>query len=520
MVITRDGAQVLSALSVQDALLRTALTSVLTGARRSGDGSKTALLLLEAVLTGLAKRGGGGPSPADRTLMVATLRRVRGDLLPRLKKEFFEGFTQKVSSADAGFQDVFRRFLISSLSANLAKSISRNLVKILYSYISADNDMKSCMNRCQELILNRDEIFFYVFQSPIHQSKIIKGHILSRDYKVNPSSTRNTKQKFVLWSIPLIDNKEEGFPNLRLETSDEDTFFESFLYKNRVLTECLLALRDQDVTLIISSVNFPDWAAATCQRHHMGLADSVDSREFEELGRLYRVSPVQSPGDVARSSHTNREVKIDVIQLGKSRYLLLEAESKAHIVLCAPTPTQCQLYSSALIKTCRQVQFWVEASTEYDGVALNHSSGVAGELPFNIYWCNAGGFVPLQSYFIMDHHNFDRFSNTDDISLLKSLLLVIPKTLFDKSRPSNRNSFLEQLTLTRYKTNRKNFTEFPLKCMHNNNSVENPFAFFSTLDNTLHIAEGIVKIDSVLRCNKSVKNVSPHIRDNWLGRST
>lgn len=508
VLITKDGVDILSSLRVEDPILQISIKSILRFARSRGDGSKSCMLHLKTLLSVLDSnvlsdghsntgyRFGlfRSNSTMKRIQMINNITEIRSRILPDIQSQFVKEYANILSVDDDNFATICEYYISTSLSAQLPTIISKVLTKLVFNYLF-HNGNRDVRQRAKLAVENYQDVIFQVYKLSLTKSHLLNGYIISRNFKVFTPRIKSQNHRVVLWSIPLIENKDEIISLPLIRTKNENIFMTTILYKNILLERALKILQSQKVTVILSSDYFPEWAVATCRRYSISLADMIPEKEFTRLVSELKTCPVQCQEDLINTK-LQSNVNIDLVQFGQSRFVRIDLLNSMQIVLCATTPSQCDQFTRSILKTLKQINNWFIDSQLFEHHKANTSVQTVSNL---LYWCRCDGFAGVISSIINESYFNNSVGTENQRKILNELFLCIPRELHKKTAVNSKSSFLKHLNKVRNSLLQNQAWALEMFSIH---SIESAFEQFSVIDNVLQAAEIMLRIDCVVpaRC--------------------
>lgn len=526
VIITRDGAEILSSLQLDDPIIKFALSYICQYAKQRGDGSKMGVILLHKIISELASKSSSaekmnysdsyiiGLQTARKSKAIQFIRHLRLKIIPVLRKTVLSQYCFLTKTCGSSFQQIVSSFLLTNLSSQFPKVIALKLLSLLTEFIG-EPDGRISFENVMKSLENYTNMIFQVYKVPLRMSQVIDGFILSRDFKVLPKQGNIRNRNVVLWSIPLEQNVDEMTTIPTIETSDESTFMKTVIYKNMLLTEAIQSMEKHNIRMIISSVYFPEWAVSTCSKYSIGVVDMVGEEEFNFLVEKLKVSPITCRADLKDLKNVCK-VEVEAMHLGTSRYAFLQIKTR-QIVIAGPTVSQCNQYSKALLRCLRTLRSWIHDSREMDcfNVSGNFSyQPHVRDTEDALFWCPSNGYIEYVSYLVINEQPelvSPLLLDEQNIDILNSVLLEIPQILHRSAIGKRNGGFLQRLLHFKSELRNENF-KLMLEENYDARGIENPFQFFHCLQNALLASESMLKISSVIYTNNSTEDAVPSLK--------
>lgn len=509
VVITRDGAEILQSLQLNDPVIKLALSSISQFAKQRGDGCKMGVMLLHKMVTEIASsfsskamyHGGSLPpyiEAEERSKALQFIRHFRLSIIPQLQSTVLERYCYTSTNNNTDFRDTILAFIRTNLSSLFPNVIVTRLLSLFNDFLT-DFYLSNLYENVADSLENYNNLIFQVYKTPLRMSRIINGYVLSKDFKVHPDKREMEEQNVVLWSIPLEQSIDDVSTVPTIETSDEPTFMRTILYIQNLLDKAMKTMKQQKIQVIISSVYFPEWAVSTCAKYSMGLVDIVRKEEFDYLIEKLEVPPISCKEELLNPKYVCK-VKTEAIHLGTSRYAMLGITNVRQIVIAGPTVTQCNQFSKAFLRCFRSLRCWIEDSRDVCSI-LQISDDNASNTEV-VFCCPSDGYIQMVSHLVIDdNEDSSNFLYTEQqLKFLKSLLLDVPRLLHRSSICKNNESFLKHLI---------NFKVESREVMIQNRnskrrSIENPIQFFHCLQNALLVSETMIRTSTILYSKNAI----------------
>ncbi|XP_047740753.1 Bardet-Biedl syndrome 10 protein homolog [Hyalella azteca] len=515
VIITRDGCEILSSLRLEDSVLSFAVSGILQFAKQRGDGSKTGLVLLNNAInvtndiffsTGMREMSAETSFARCSTLKV--VRRLRQHLLPRLSQLAVRRYCSIISPKDENWSRIIDASLISFLETRFPKYLAGKLAAILSEFLQVNSKCHSL----QEIVLfalnNIQNIIFQVYKCPFRMSRVTKGFIISRDFKIELKKSDNCVRKVLFWSLPLEQSTDSFSSFLTIDTSDKNTFMRSIFHSSFGMQKLMEEFQNQKIELIVSSLHFPDWAVAACKQHEIALVDFVSDEEFSFLVQHLKVSPLVCKTEIF--DHASQcEVEVNAIYLGSSRFVHFTCHS-SQMIISGPTVTQCNQFSKALTACLKMLRNWLEDSKNFllEQKIINNDESLAdfpikdncieNDLRGTLVWSPSDGFIQCAMLLVIEKYPCLMKLGPEERKLLISMLAEVPQILNGMLVAKTRFSLLKHLHET-FKEIEQDHDNGRLKeraiaeCR-----IENPLNFIEIAHNAMLRLESILRIESVV----------------------
>ncbi|XP_064103717.1 uncharacterized protein LOC135213620 [Macrobrachium nipponense] len=561
VIITQDGIELLSSLTIGDPLLAMVTKGILDQSKVRGDGSKRTLLLLRSLLRSLDHHVSLRNSTSQtvrRQRMLQIVSYLKRYMLSTIQRQVFENGVQVYPLHNfEALGEILTSSAESFFSTKFSKLISKTLAGLFRLYLtcqcSSSDDVVKLLG---DKMINTHRAIVEIYNAPLLKSNVTQGFVLTRDFKHLEQSMSFENLPCVLWSIELEEVKE-GPSNVTVEVADSELLMDSLMVHNLYLTKCLSILKSIHVRLIFSSVYFPDWAVLQCKKYGFSVIDMIDAEEWSFIVTKLRASPVTCINDIC--SECIRTIdKVEPIILGNSHFIRLYLSNIYQIILYGPTVSQCKQFSSAFCKLFRYLHHWImdclvlykflrEAKCVSGGLESGQGSSSSSTPMGDPYYLttvnsnsvggNAGGissylstsdplplfysvppgaYVALLAKFLVleDHVGYRDGVREVGLSVILELLNEIPYLLYKKSRLPQERYIIFNTTFNSHSRKLLNgsgsYSLSNLLADLKFKGYESPFVFFKVLDSVFTFALFVLRIEHIvpskIRLPKKISN--------------
>ncbi|XP_041114462.1 Bardet-Biedl syndrome 10 protein homolog [Polyodon spathula] len=358
LLVTRDGKRVLNSLLLDHPIARMIVDCVSAHCGVTGDGAKSFILLLSALLRGLqasVDKGTAGQSTCHNFLGRAKqrseeMKHVTDCLLTFqtqvLNQIIRQHLNQHVTSLFTGDQMTVTNDKIGSImEAYFCGKIGNVHCKFL-SEMACDFFFKCTCDRGRGQTLNLIcrhflDLHTAVKGFPIGSSRVLEGLVLHRDFTVYCQTDGQLKVLVVTEPIqpPLSDAGTTLLlrSNFQLQSSN--------IWIAKRVEEIMNFLQQNQVKLLLSSVKQSDVVLYHAQLCGISVVQCIEADELSLFCYLAGIAPLSSPWDILHSRDTDlaNAVFCKPVLLGAHRYahigLMNRGDFSPHcVILCGPIP--------------------------------------------------------------------------------------------------------------------------------------------------------------------------------------
>ncbi|XP_069048373.1 Bardet-Biedl syndrome 10 protein isoform X2 [Lepisosteus oculatus] len=385
VLLTRDGKKILHSLLLDHPVARVLVDCVSVHCSMTGDGAKSFILLLSALLRGLqasVEKGTGRQTTCHNSSgrgkqASQEVRRVANCLLT-FQTQVLDGIIKQHLSQH-----------VTSLFSNNGQTMSKDKMNLLMeayfcgktgngdcrflSQMACDYFFKCNCEQERDSGLNLIcsqflELHTAVTGLPVHCSRILEGLVLHRDFTVYCPADGHFKALVVTEPVQPSFSATGTTLYLRSESQLQSCY--SWI-SNRV-EEVITSLQQNQVKLILSSVKQSDLVIYHAKLRGISVLECVEGEELSVFCHFNGVLPLAACWDIP---HIRQEHLADVtfckpVLLGSRRYAHVGFQNKTDfnshcLVLCGPVLGLTEQYVSAfqgafrmLQQTCEPVGLW------------------------------------------------------------------------------------------------------------------------------------------------------------------
>ncbi|MBN3306436.1 BBS10 protein, partial [Amia calva] len=483
VLLTRDGKQIFTSLLLDHPVARVLVDCISVHCSVTGDGAKSFILLLSALLRGLQAsvgKGTAGQTTCHRSLnrgkqVSHELRRVANCLLT-FQTHVLEGIIQQhlgqhvTSLFSHDGRTTGKDKLQSIMEAYFCGKTGRAHCRLL-SALACDYYFKcNCEgNRVGALSLiceHFSELHTTVTGLPVSSSQILEGLVLHRDFTVHCPT--DGQLNIVVVTEPIQPSFSASGTTLHLGSDSQLQSCYSWI-SDRV-EEMMNSLHQSQVKLLLSSVKQSDLVLSYAKLRGISVVECIEEDELALFCSCSGASPLASSSDVlqVRQEQLAGAVFCRPVLLGSHRYahvrLLPQTVFAPHcLVLCGTVPGLSEQYVSAfhgafcMLRRTLNVVLVNQCRVCFSDVAPGSSSrpGQSESL------VEAGSMLPVGGSFEFLLQHYLKLYSTQSLhpdtktacDLLAEAVLNIPRTIY-RGKGTNRR-FLQVYTEFKNEIQRK-----------------------------------------------------------------
>ncbi|XP_072885602.1 Bardet-Biedl syndrome 10 protein [Hemitrygon akajei] len=345
ILITRDGGTILESLLLDHPAARWMVNCALCHRRQTGDGAKSFLLLLTALLRAAQTKGAG-----VRQQLAQGLAQLERDVLPRL---LAQGLGPHCTSAlgpgpAQPRREAVDRVLVAYLSGRVAEAQAPLLTGLACELLWRLSDGAPGPGPALDLCVSHPTALLVVAGGlSVGHSQVLEGLPLSRGLAVHRCLGPT---KALLLSGSLAPALSE--PGLTLRPSSAAALAEARLWVASRLEQDLARLRELDIGLLLSGPRQSDRVLEAAEASGLALVHGLPDDELALLGRLTGTRPVSQVAE-AQAADTVQTCFVQPLGAGPGPQLLLGLagcrDLRPHCLrLCAPILGLAQQHRNAI----------------------------------------------------------------------------------------------------------------------------------------------------------------------------
>ncbi|XP_072290730.1 Bardet-Biedl syndrome 10 protein [Eucyclogobius newberryi] len=520
-MVSRSGTRILTALRLDNPLARMIVEWVSGHSSRTGDGSKSFILLLASLVRTIDRAACWDLSLSHSSgsdLHCSSARRLAYELLSfslqldHLITVRVVPYGQRLAWKDmftvlpSPVQKLLLAFFHTRLSHNNCIFISGLLCELLSNWTAEDPQPYSAL---QFLNDTWPALYTPVVGFPVGNSRLLEGQIIHRDFAVPSTPTAQGPVKAVVLTEPLGRFMEAGDV---LQIGNKGSISPLGSFTERSL-ECVLShLQSLGVSVLLSSVKQSAAVLALAAQAQMGVVECIGQEDLVLFSRLSEATPVSTFWNI-RPENVVSLAFCKPILLGAHRYVHVGFPAKDHLrpcslVVCGAGAGQSEQHALAMQDAIKMLlTTWQPPASEQlenptHVTAKNtshHQSGLQGCV------LTAGGTFEFLLSRALRQNSVNGQSNVVSWILADSLL-CIPRYIY-----SNKPGSFAQIQATIGK-----FPEHPvdgtihLKCERSTQDpgLESAFCKYQLLLAVLQCVSQLFRTDAVIHTSSRLKTIS------------
>uniref|UniRef100_A0A8C3QQT3 Bardet-Biedl syndrome 10 n=1 Tax=Cyanoderma ruficeps TaxID=181631 RepID=A0A8C3QQT3_9PASS len=347
-VPTRDGRRLLEALSVEPPAARVMVARACSLRATTGDGAKSFVVLLAAVLRGLRAAGGGG----------AGLRRALRDFEAQvLERAAARGLRRYLRPAPPG---LLEPLLEPYLAGRLGPGERRRLAQLCAEMCRRCAPAPAARPQVLRLLGRRfAELHAAVPGLPLASSRVLPGIVLRRDFAAYCPADGELRAVLVTESLrPTLTA-----PGVEFVVDSEGQYQASLSWITKRTEALMKHLRSNNIKLLLSSVKQEEVFIYYAKLYGVSVVECLSSEEMALISEITGVSPYARFGD-----NVDREIT-ETAAVTFCQPLLLVSKRCVHIgftsvsafqphclILCGPVDGVNEQHAAALQEAFTMLQ--------------------------------------------------------------------------------------------------------------------------------------------------------------------
>ncbi|XP_053101765.1 Bardet-Biedl syndrome 10 protein isoform X2 [Hemicordylus capensis] len=419
VLLSRDGRRVLEALNVESP------TASLTG-----DGAKTFIILLSALLQGLEKLGkGNGIHPCENIQrkeehkekcfglkqVSQFLMMIQTYVLDHIvTQNLKEHFLPILSVCDT---EISRSTLESVLEAYFCGKVGNNRQKLLsqlscnfYFKLTADKNRSEVLYLVDECFA---ELHTTVTGLPVSSSRILDGLVLHRDFAV--FCPADGDKKVLLVTEPI----QSALSDLGVEVviSADSQYQASEIWITKRTEAVIKHMKDNNIKILLSSVKQQKAVHYCAENSGISIVECLSQEEISFICRITGISPFRPSLDNIHSEIT--EVAIadfcQTLRLGARSYVHIGLKSTHALqlhcaVLCGPVHGITEQHACALHGAFKMLKQMFTAIHLTEHCDLKSQSQDLSQAAHNSQQCSAA-----EQHFVEEHTDMSKVPASDKL---------------------------------------------------------------------------------------------------------
>uniref|UniRef100_UPI00358F0E02 Bardet-Biedl syndrome 10 protein homolog n=1 Tax=Myxine glutinosa TaxID=7769 RepID=UPI00358F0E02 len=401
VVITSDGNQILGSLLLAHPIARLVVDCISTHCRATGDGAKSFVLLLSALLRGcretLEAEHPGLPGHGSSNLCFrdkfrkAQQKRLASDLHAIGAETLHEIFKREIPghavAQDMTTDERGRRVLKRVLKSYFTTKVNPRMSDVLTS-LACDVVMKfACgLHRLSDavrfLLDNYFELCTEVLGRPVDRSHHLEGLVLHREFAVqHPSLKDKSLVYFVVFTEQLLPLSSEE-QNLTFSFSNELEFQKCHLWASRYVQKLVERLVQVGVHAVLSTVKQAPSFQFYLKLNELSLVECLPEEEGQLLCKLANIFPCPSLGEIScvDCGFVGQAASMKSVLLGQQRCVCLQLENTSEgffpcsLILCAPIKGLVSQSSAAFLGALKTLRLWLTTAEDNTVIPIEQSA--------------------------------------------------------------------------------------------------------------------------------------------------
>uniref|UniRef100_A0A8C4R5Q7 Uncharacterized protein n=1 Tax=Eptatretus burgeri TaxID=7764 RepID=A0A8C4R5Q7_EPTBU len=388
-----------------------------THCRATGDGAKSFVLLLSALLRGckqtleaehlgLLSHSSSNTCFRDK-FRKAQQKRLASDLQAVSRETLHEIFKGEIPghavaqdwTTDERGRRVLKRVLKSYFATKVHARMSGVLTTLVCDFVMRFAcGLHSLSGTVRFLLDNHFELCTEVLGRPVDRSHHLEGLVLHRDFAVQHSSLKDKSLVFfVVFTEPLLPLSSEEH-DLTFSFSDELDFQKCHLGASRYVQKLVERLVQIGVHAVLSTVKQIPSFQFYLKLNELSLVECLPEEEGQLLCKLANIFPCPSLSEISciDCRFVGQASSMKSVLLGQQRCVCLQLEKTSEgffpcsLILCAPIKGLVSQSSAAFLGALKTLRLWFK-TTEDNTVVPIEQSAANGFLPDNMMLQNLVG---------------------------------------------------------------------------------------------------------------------------------
>lgn len=401
------------------------LDCVCAHAKSTGDGTKSFILLLSALLRAIQdsthmRRKASWNNPGLQNLANRLLALGRNELDDIIIHQITPYASSYCSHHSDKLEHSILDLLISGYISGRTRAGQAEILKrILCEFHYKSRRDQNTTETISFIHSHFDVLHTRVAGLPIGCSEVIEGLVVTRDWSVW------TELQGPIKALVLYESFGSSLGDNIIICFQQD-----WLSRTESITKQKLArLLELQVNVMLSSVKQPECVLQWARMNHVALLECVDSDQLDFLCNINFPETLSHPQHIVTLKYCKR------LQLGGLRCAQLGIYSNAHtLVLCAPAPgllDQTVCVSRGVFAMLQHITRTL-ASNQYQSSSVDQSQCTASSQDLWGAVMRAGGVLPVGGVFefLLHHFLLTRCTSDPESSrLLAEALLCVPRAL-------------------------------------------------------------------------------------------
>lgn len=459
-IASRDGLKVLSAVYVNHPVAKCILSTMKNYHILTGDGSKSFLIYLQAILKAVEKLASTSEtyickryseSPYFRISLSQKLHYFLLEEFPFFSSVMLEKCTL-VCTEMADFCSTIRIIVTTVLNTTLPGYATDLLTEMLCSFFDVERFFtwdQDQIDKCLSQVLGfLDSYHVKISGYPYEKSEIYFGVLLEQEFVVPLPDLRSTEKNLhvIMISCQIEDDScDTVSPTHKLMEK-------CFLQKRTKILRFVEALKAAGIDVILLSECCPVYFQGICRDHLLSVVQNVDKDKVSLIQHLTGAVPLH---DLREEFMNNGTFIADVckrMKIGRKSFILVKPSKieepcglAKQMILCAPTNSMCDQACDSLkkailsLRMCLCFQRYISSSLtackpSSKALTVNKSGKDTVRI---ICAVGPGGCFEALLWSVIQQHKSGEKSLCREMNLiLREMLLSVPQRLCTNNSPS------------------------------------------------------------------------------------
>jgi len=461
ILITNVGCTVLNCMNIGHPLGSMIIRSIASHHNYSGDSSKTFMLYLTSIFSGIAVHAEERLNIYEfeqRNSLLHAVQYIRSHLfsevlLPALhRKCSVMDVCENRSETMTVMCNLINSHLCGGYTSAIRKHLSRLLVDLLCSGVTAFRNLSAEISSC---IDNFNLLCVDVDCMPPTSSYVHAGVVIQRDFIDFFQSPAERHARFVLLHDLFIKDGCKGEVSCTYEANNMESLDKAFGWRSQCSTVLVDWLQKHNVNLIMSAGCIGNTLRTLCTNAGISMVQFVDKEDFERLKLLFHINALEFMSDLFEVESDNYIGCSEVCEakiFGQKRFVCLElphhnrqctveglstAEKlhaheclKKQLVICGMSAGACQQIRLDLLHALKTLRLWLDCRLLETEAADCRAVHIAGGGSFELICYDA-----LQDFMKQNALQLDGHMNICCEALSAAFLAVPLRLLHNSFKP-------------------------------------------------------------------------------------
>ncbi len=471
LMVTSAGMTILKSLNIAHPVGQMLIRSIESHHRITGDSTKTFLLLVLHIFSGLDKIG-SNQATGSRMKFVKILNDFKNFLLPRkiwpsLKSECA---VQMSHLSEEELRELLLKLSRTHFGGRLGRRTRDHFTDQLVNFVlTASGGCREKLVQTLQFVLENFAVLFHENPgSTQFETKTLPGFILTRHFMQRNARELGTQVRFVLLGCTLETRESDTKQEAIFSGLDKASLQRALLWNQRCVTRHVTALKENGVRLLLATTRVSELVLHLCSTHGIHVVQCVDEEEMEFLSRVSHVPVIHDPRDLlaenpswfigcAGSCVTVVISGRPCLQIAKPFIATtanggtseLQAGENVSMIVCAPTPGMCSQFKSAVYNALKNLHMAFDPLCTLESFSCEAASS-SRELEGHVV-SGGGAFELRVRNALKDHVSVTRDSDEKVVlNVLCDALVSVPLALLQNSyaSASSRMNLAQLLQLT------------------------------------------------------------------------